>query len=176
MRLPELLSSFDSATKRIPLHEITRWLEHLSISFDEVDQHACFAAETYRRNLLKEGSHYHALLLCWKAGQRSPIHDHTGSACGVLVLRGRATETLFERTEEGLIYATASRTLDEGMICGSEDSDIHQISNLQPNGSELVTLHIYSPPLFKMNTYSLTDRTVRVVDEPVYSFTHGAGI
>ena len=46
-------------------------------------------------------------MLCWKNGQRSPIHDHTGSSCGVRVLRGTLTETLFELAPNGHVKAVA---------------------------------------------------------------------
>ena len=96
-------------------------------------------------------------MLCWKNGQRSPIHDHTGSACVVRVLRGTLTETLFELVPSGHIKATFSRDFIEGSLMGSEDTDIHQVSNLQAANADLVTLHIYTPPLNRMNTFSLYD-------------------
>ncbi len=34
---------------------------------------------------------------------------------------------------------------------------MHQVSNLQDGDADLVTLHIYSPPLRLMGTYSLFD-------------------
>jgi cysteine dioxygenase len=38
-------------------------------------------------------------------------------------------------------------------VCAAEDSDIHQVANMQAPGLDLVTLHIYSPPITKMKTY-----------------------
>jgi hypothetical protein len=40
-----------------------------------------------------------------------------------------------------------------GYVCAAEDADIHQVANMQAAGSDLITLHIYSPPIRKMNTY-----------------------
>ena len=58
-----------------------------------------------------------------------------------------------------------------------QDADVHQISNLQPEGTDLVTLHIYSPPLFRMNMYSLVDAKVVQFFDPVNEeFLSGAGI
>ena len=45
-----------------------------------------------------------------------------------------------------------------GTVIGSQDSDLHQVSNLQDGNLDLVTLHVYSPPLFRMGTYSITGR------------------
>ena len=75
------------------------------------------------------------------------------------VLRGTLTETLFERAPSGHVKATFSRDLSEGSLIGSEDSDIHQVSNLQAENADLVTLHVYAPPLNRMETYSLFDST-----------------
>ncbi|MBK8271190.1 MAG: hypothetical protein IPK83_23895 [Planctomycetes bacterium] len=71
---------------------------------------------------------------------------------------------------------TRPRELREGQVCGSQDADIHQISNLQPGSADLVTLHVYSPPLMVMGTYSLLDQSVGEFADPVFEFCHGAGI
>ena len=104
---------------------------------------------------MHEGQVYQVLILCWKNGQRSPIHNHRGSSCGIKLLKGVATETLFVIAPNNMVYPTNSEWLYEGDVTGSEDTDIHQISNLQDESRELVTLHIYSPKLLHMDFYSL---------------------
>ena len=141
-----------------------------------MQHYALFSDKRYQRNLMQEGPSYQALVLCWRAGQRSPIHDHAGSSCGVRVIEGTAVETLFERTEAGHVYATGSRELTPGHCCVSADSDIHQLSNLQSDGRDLVTMHIYSPPLLVMGMYSLTETIVQRFEDPVVAFADGAGI
>ncbi|UGA40598.1 cysteine dioxygenase family protein [Chromobacterium haemolyticum] len=84
------------------------------------------------------------------------MHNHRGSLCGLRVLQGTATETVFERTDHGLVYAVESHRLESGSLTINSHLDIHQISNLQPYGDDLVTLHLYySPPLRKMELFSL---------------------
>ena len=114
-------------------------------------------------------------MLCWRSGQRSPIHDHAGSSCGVRVLRGTLTETLFEFAPNGHVKATFSRDLPEGAVCGSEDADMHQVSNLQAGDADLVTLHVYTPPLRLMHTFSLTDLS-RGTEPMFLEFSDAAGI
>jgi cysteine dioxygenase len=108
-------------------------------------------------SLVRSAPNYHAWVLCWKNGQRSPIHNHSGSACVLRVLRGTLTETLFEMAPNGHVKASFSRDIAEGSLIGSEDTDIHQVSNLQAEDADLVTLHVYTPPLTRMETYSLYD-------------------
>jgi cysteine dioxygenase len=174
--IDEFLSELDRHSKRVPLDLLVRHMKALDVCLDDVCRCVEFSEERYRRNLLHAGPGYQALILCWRNGQRSPIHDHVGSSCGVRVLKGVATETFFKRSANGMIVAASSRELDVGSVTGSQDDDIHQMSNLQPNGADLVTLHVYSPPLLNMNTYSLTDASVTPFTDPIYEFVHGAGI
>jgi cysteine dioxygenase len=154
---------------------LTSLLSQLDITCADVADFIRFSDRHYARNLVRGGPWYHVLVLCWQNGQRSPIHDHKGSSCGVRVLRGTLTETFFEVAANGLIKATQSRELSAGGVCASQDTDIHQISNLQAGGADLVTMHIYSPPLLWMGTYSLVDRTRG--QEPMFvEFSDAAGI
>ncbi len=174
--LGEFLEWMDGFKERVPLKEMRSKLEDLNICLDDVSEYVRFSNDRYQRNLLHAGEGYHALILCWKNGQRSPIHDHRGSSCGVRVLSGVATETLFKRNTKGLIYPVSSRELPADGVCGSQDSDIHQVSNLQDGDADLVTLHIYSPPLMLMGTYSLTEETVGEFADPIFAFASGEGI
>jgi cysteine dioxygenase len=153
--LKKLLQYLDGLHDRAPLEELVRHLKELKIDCAEVTEFIRFANQTYARNLVRAGPWYHLLVLCWKNGQRSPIHNHAGSTCGVRVLRGIATETQFEFAPNGHVKALCSRDLQAGQVCGSQDDDMHQISNLQAGSADLVTLHIYTPPLKRMETYSL---------------------
>ena len=174
-KLEALFRYLDELTARAPLDELTARLADLDIDCDDVAGHIHFSSNHYTRNLVRAGPWYHALVLCWKNGQRSPIHDHAGSSCGVRVLRGVMTETRFEFAPNGHIKAVASRDLEEGAVCGSQDDDLHQVSNLQAGNAELVTLHVYSPPLMWMGTYSILD-TSRGQEPMLLEFCDAAGI
>ena len=173
----QLFSRLDAFATPISLDVLLDWIQTTTISAADVERFTQFHPNRYQRNLMHGRDVYHALVLCWKAGQRSPIHDHSGSCCAVRVLRGRATETQFERAPNGMIYPTHSRILEVNETCVSEDSDIHQISNLQDRNADLVTLHIYSPPLLCMNVYSLLDPAVQQFIDPINDeFVGGSGI
>jgi cysteine dioxygenase len=177
--LPALFEELDRHSGQVPLDELTTLMGRLRLTPECVAPFAKFSDERYCRNLIHEGPGYQALVLCWKAGQRSPIHDHRGSSCGVRVIQGELTETVFERARDGRLVARRSHRMSENQVCGSFDADIHQVSNLQASGEPLMTLHIYSPALITMGTYSLTDDRVREFEEPidsVFEFCNGAGI
>lgn len=172
--LAAMFGYLDTLTGRPDLARFTADLARFDIDLDDLAEHVHFADQGYKRNAVRVGSGYAAWVLCWKNGQRSPIHDHVGSACVVRVLRGVLTETLFEVAANGHVKATFSRDFAAGSLCGSEDTDIHQVSNLQAGDAELITLHVYAPPLFRMGTYSLYDRSRGFeVWDPVFSDAAG---
>lgn len=171
----DLCAYLDQLTGRALLDQLIAELARTEVCCADVQEFVRFSNRGYTRNLIRSGPWYHLLALCWKNGQRSPIHDHTGSNCAVRVLRGSATETIFEFAPNGHVWATGSRHHRPGAVLGSHDSDLHQISNLQPDGADLVTLHIYSPPLLWMGTYSLTD-TSRGQEPMLVEFSEAAGI
>jgi cysteine dioxygenase len=173
--LDELFDYLDWLKQRATLADLVGQLSELNVDCDDLGEHILFSERAYARNLVRKGAWYHLLALCWKNGQRSPIHDHAGSSCGVRVLRGVMTETTFAFAPNGHIKAVASRDLGQGGVCASQDSDIHQVSNLQANNADLVTLHVYSPPLAWMGTYSLYD-TSRGQEPMLLEFSDAAGI
>jgi cysteine dioxygenase len=173
----DLFHSLISYPEKVPLSVLHAWIEAVGIGPIEVKRYVHFDVDRYQRNLMFSGPSFQVLVLCWRNGQRSPIHDHVGSNCAVKVIRGIATETVFAQAQNGMIYATGSRTLGEGATCASADQDIHQISNLQADAADLITLHIYSPPLLAMNAYSLVDAKISQFFDPINErFVGGAGI
>jgi cysteine dioxygenase len=173
--LQPLFHYLDGLRGRAGLAELTAALASLAPAWADLAEFVRFSEQGYTRNLLRAGPWYNALVLCWKNGQRSPIHDHAGSSCCVRVLRGTLTETCFEFAPNGHVKAVNSRDYPPGSTFASQDLDLHQVSNLQAGGSELVTLHVYSPPLRQRGTYTLTDRTRG--SEPMFvEFSDAAGI
>lgn len=161
--LAPLFEYLESLTGRASIDDLDRAMRAIDVTVEDVAGHIRYCDEHYKRNLIREGRWYQAYALCWKSGQRSPIHDHSSTTCGVRVLQGRGVETIYEPSPCGQMMAVRSRPLCVGDICASQDSDTHQISNLQPAGQNLVTLHIYSPPLREFHTYSATNGTVNRV-------------
>jgi cysteine dioxygenase len=73
------------------------------------------------------------------------------------------------------VKAMGSRELAEGEVCGTQDDDLHQVSNLQAGDADLVTLHVYTPPLVFMGTYSMYD-TSRGKEPMLLEYSDAAGI
>lgn len=166
MNIRHFLDQLDTHSSPIPLKTIMDQLGRLDIDRSDIREYMRFDKANYQRNFLHGTANYEALLLCFEAGQRTPIHDHAGSACGVKVVEGTGVETIFQSTSDGWLFATGSHELPQGGVVGSNDMDTHQLSNLQTAGQRLVTLHIYSPPLGIVGNYSITDNSVTRVKAP----------
>jgi cysteine dioxygenase len=138
--------------------ELNALLAGVEVSADELRPYVSFKEGTYARHRVHLAEHAELLVLCWRPGQRTPIHDHAGSFGAVRVLRGVMWETLFEMEEsEGLRYQSG-REWTPGHVTGADVPDIHQLGNPDVSGRDLVTLHLYSPPLASLNVYKVGRR------------------
>jgi cysteine dioxygenase len=138
--------------------ELNALLAGVSVGDDELRPYVSFKEGTYARHRVRLWDHAELLVLCWRPGQRTPIHDHAGSYGAVRVLRGVMWETLFEMGgDEGLAYRSA-REWTPGHVTGADVPDIHQLGNPDVSGRDLVTLHLYAPPLTSLNVYKVGRR------------------
>lgn len=158
--LAPLLSYLNNlSSERADLAVLQRLLEETRLTLADVTDFLHFEDDCYCRNLVAESPWFNALVLCWKSGQRSPIHDHAQSVCAFKVLEGVCSETSYAFSPCGQVVPVRTKDYLEGEIVASHDSETHQVSNLQPEGQCLVTLHIYSPPLKTMKVFSIMGKT-----------------
>jgi cysteine dioxygenase len=150
--LAETLEGLDSPPE---LSRVDDWMRRVEVSREELRPYVSFKEGTYARHRVFLCGHAELLVLCWRPGQRTPIHDHAGSFGAVRVLEGFMWETLFEMdASEGLLYKSA-REWTPGHVTGADVPDIHQLGNPDVSGRDLVTLHLYSPPLTSLNIYKV---------------------
>jgi cysteine dioxygenase len=152
-KLRGLITYLESLTGRADLSSLERHLRNSSVTRADLGDICVFGTGGYRRNVIARSPHYELLALCWRSGHCTPIHDHRGSSCAFRVVHGLGTEIRFVHTPSGLICPCATTPMPEGYVCAAEDADIHQVVNMQAPGQDLITLHIYSTPIVKMNTY-----------------------
>ena len=155
-----LAEKLKSVASVLSLEDAYRLIEQTNISPDEIAPYLGFKTGNYSRHRVMKNEFVEMLVLCWKPGQRTPIHDHNGSHGAVLVHKGIMWETTFEYdVETGLNYKS-HRELRGGAVTGSEVPDIHQLGNPDVSGRDLVTIHIYAPPLGVLKTYKLGSSTI----------------
>ena len=93
--------------------------------------------------------HVAAWLICWMRDHDTGFHDHDLSAGAVAVVSGTVVE---ERLMLG--GPPLRRTFEGGGTFDFAASEIHRVYN--PAAAPAVTLHAYSPPLWRMGQYSIS--------------------
>ncbi|HET9527746.1 MAG TPA: cysteine dioxygenase family protein [Pyrinomonadaceae bacterium] len=151
----ELIQRLNSQTGPPALEEIYSWLSTVEISQLDLEPYLGFKEGNYWRHRVCRNDAVEMLVICWRPGQKTPIHDHNGSHGVVRVHQGLMQEKIFSFDEEkGLRYDTG-RECPEGTITGADVPDIHQLGNPDVSGRDLITVHVYAPPLGVLKTYKV---------------------
>lgn len=154
--------------------DINDWLCNVTVTPDDLRPYRFFKSGTYARHRVLRNEFAELLVLCWKPGQRTPIHDHNGSYGAVRVCAGVMWETVFGLNNEHQLYYQSGREWNVGEATVADVPDIHQIGNPEVSGQDLVTLHLYAPPLGVLNTYKVGSSEVGHYSPN--EFMDGAGI
>jgi hypothetical protein len=104
------------------------------------------AQRIYRQ--LWRDEHVVAWLICWMRDHDTGFHDHDLSAGAVTVAAGRVCEERLTLGGTPLV-----RTFGAGDTFDFAASDIHRV--LHVGDAPAVTLHAYSPPLWRMGAYEI---------------------
>lgn len=152
-KLAKLIDYLMGLKGRADLRTLDRLLQESSITRSDIEGACQFGTRAYRRNTIACSDHFELLALTWRSGHCTPIHDHAGVSCAFRVVHGTGTEIRFKLTPSGMICPVGATAMPAGYICSAEEEDIHQVANMQAPGTDLVTLHIYSPRIKKMRTY-----------------------
>lgn len=123
------------------------------MSREEWGRYAFFdPSKPYTRNLVAtDHQTYTLLLLCWNAGEESPIHDHPCDGCWLQVLEGHIQECRYSADD---LTCIADVQVQKGDIAHMTDNlGYHKIGN--PGTLPAVSLHIYAPPIQECRTWNL---------------------
>ena len=111
------------------------------------EKYCKFCNVSYKRSLVYINDLFDIYVICWNNNQKSPIHDHAKNGCIMKILQGSICEQLFTLDVNFLkqnIYKKGDVSYIDNKI------GLHKIAN---NDIKTITLHIYSPPLYKGNIY-----------------------
>jgi predicted metal-dependent enzyme (double-stranded beta helix superfamily) len=113
------------------------WAEH--VRHDAVGRHF---VSLYR------DAHIDVWLLCWNSVDDTGWHDHDTSSGAVAVTRGAVTENRPRLGGQATI-----RTVRAGQQFAFGPDHIHRMSGAEDRS---VSIHAYSPPLWRMGQYSIS--------------------
>jgi len=176
MNLAGTIEELKESAKMLKLPDLRRLISDLKPEPGEIGPYIQFSDNHYARNLVYKTPDFETLVLCWRSGQRSPIHDHGNSICTVYVVDGILSADNYRKTAGGHIRADYSEDLKPGSVLSIQTSEIHQVSNLQ-GSVDLISLHFYLAPLENNYVYSVMQPTFEAY-RPGYTrvFKHADGI
>ncbi len=97
---------------------------------------------------LHRDEHLAVWLICWMRDHDTGFHDHDLSAGAVAVVDGRVREDRL-----AIARSPLRRELGPGAVFDFQASDIHRV--LHAGDRPAVTIHAYSPPLWRMGAYEI---------------------
>jgi cysteine dioxygenase len=176
MNLAETIEELKQTAKGLSLPDLRKTILKLKPDVSEIEPYIQFTENHYARNLVYKNQDFEVLVLCWRPGQRSPIHDHGSSICTVYTVQGMLSADNYRKTTGGHIRADYSEDFKPGSVLSIQTTEIHQVSNLQVS-SDLVSLHFYLSPLENNFVYSVMQPTFEAY-RPGYTrvFMHADGI
>ena len=98
-------------------------------------------ADSYGRKLVYKGEQYEIMVMSWRPGDFSAIHDHGFTQWGAVQVFGPAEHATF-RVENDRIHTLARWQLSPGDIIGVGHELIHQMGN-NTEDQFFLTLHVY---------------------------------
>ena len=133
--LTALASHLESQKSPPTLEQIFGWLKNAEISAADLAPYRGFKDGNYWRHLVCRNEFVEMLVLCWRPGQRTPIHDHNGSHGGVRVCEGTMWETTFNYDPvNGLEYKSA-REYQTGAVTDALEGAVHLRSEVDVGGN-----------------------------------------
>src|SRR5262245_65927921 len=88
MNLISAIEELKHTAKEMKLADLRRFVSKLKPDPSEITPYIHFTDDRYARNLVYKRADFECLVLCWRPGQRSPIHDNANSICTVYTLEG----------------------------------------------------------------------------------------
>ncbi|MEP3480851.1 MAG: cysteine dioxygenase family protein [Fuerstiella sp.] len=148
-----LIKKLKVAQADLSLEKLFQIVRGSHLSIRSIEDRIEYCKRNYKRNTLAAHAAFQILLICWKPGQFSQIHDHSGSRCVVKVLAGTAVETQYVDPDNAALTSTVRYS--PGSVFGGEDGDIHVVGNPKSARTGLVTMHIYAPALTDMRLFEI---------------------
>ncbi len=166
------------ALKRDPITSdiVSKCLDGSPVRLAALKDYIWWRDEFYTRNLIYRDELFEVMTICWKPGQKTPIHTHNGQLGWMTVPQGEvvvenyhhercnaaenqnvvnidclggATEIHLERV--GSLQCNDS----SGVALVSKLQSIHRIVNNEGSDEGCVSLHIYSKPFDSCITFDL---------------------
>lgn len=131
--------------------ELFQNLQNILIKYDDVDykQYIKYSDITYQRNYVTSNDLFDIIIISWKAGQKSKIHDHPENGCIMTVLEGKLQECVYAN-HDSPVFLHCKYLSPKEVAYKKSNVILHDIKAI----TNTVSLHIYSPPKYITKIYN----------------------
>ncbi len=130
----------------------------LAIPLSDYAPYMHWSEDCYTRNCIVRTDKYELILLCWEAGQETPVHCHGGEECWVKVLEGAVQEFRHFKDKDGNVIQEHDMTMEPGkMSYMNDEMGFHSLHNIADGRS--VTLHLYMNPITHCTAWDASAQT-----------------
>lgn len=112
-----------------------------------------FDNNSYIKHMIYENKFLDCYVIFWKPNAVSLIHDHSDNGCLLKVLNGSLKEEVYNKNNNKLNLVKINN-LDKKNI-GYIDNTIGYHRIINPNDTNVCSIHIYSPPNYKANIFNI---------------------
>lgn len=120
--------------------------------------YASWSNDCYTRNCIVDSEKFELILICWREGDQTAIHDHGGEECWVKTIEGEFKETIFKKDEKGELKAVKTTISKPNDITYMKDfMGFHRLENISKKRG--ISLHLYAKPIRNCNVFNETLKT-----------------
>ncbi|WP_223267211.1 cysteine dioxygenase [Polaribacter sp. IC073] len=115
--------------------------------------YASWSNNCYTRNCIVDSEKFELILICWREGDQTAIHDHGGEECWVKAIEGEFKETIYKKDETGELKAVKTTISKPNDITYMKDfMGFHRLENMSKKRS--MSLHLYAKPIRNCNVFN----------------------
>lgn len=163
MKLSDRIQSILGSVKSPSKTDLFNALEKLNIQLEELKPILKTDHEKpYYRKLLYKDEKLELLVMNWSDLECVP-HDHGKSYGWIQVINGTSQNTIYEVKENILPAELFTEHQEKGKMFFAPKKGVHKMSD--SGGTNLVTLHLYSPPITGMRVYNLDKCAACIVSD-----------
>ena len=141
-----------------PNDKVYQLLENSQLPYSEIEDYVQFSDKKYTRHLIYKDENFELLFMCWKSGQKAPIHGHEGEKCFMRVEKGSLQFTNYNLISTDPLTLSRIESLkgEVGFLDGP--ADVHSVENIYDEDS--ITFHIYAKPYSQCDVYDIETGSV----------------
>jgi len=143
--------------------------KNLRIPPSDFQKYAQWKEDSYARNCIDRTETFELILICWKEGDCTPIHNHADQRCWVYQIEGSNTEIRYKHGANNELEECNRIELKPGTLTYMEDNmGCHLLKNCTETTS--MTLHLYISPIDSCEVFCDDTASFKSVDLTYDSF------